>query len=410
MDFSLTDDQELLRDTAPSCSTASARRRSCARTSTTRRSYEPLWRHLREYTALGAGPATDLCLFLEQTGYAAAPGPFLADALFTSLAAPATTTAATIGTVVAASTIPTQPVRARSRPRRAHRGRRSRARRSRVVDARRRRPRTFVATVDFSRRLFTGRRSRARARRGTARPDACARVARPRATSSLAAEMVGTARRIFDMALAVREGAQAVRRADRVVPGDPAQARRHVARARARDRGRAVRGDDGRRRRRRPHRARATSPRPRPARRRAASSRTASRSTAASATRGSTTCTSTCGARTADEYLLGTDRLAPRPPRRPAVRLSVRRYSQTDPRPARTSGTCPRPGRCRRRPCCRPCRSRRRREPVLGDRVLDRCLLLWLPLNLVPAPVMRKPSPLFELTLFESSVVFVPST
>ena len=47
--------------------------------------YEPLWRHLREYTALGAGPATDLCLFLEQTGYAAAPGPFLATALFTSL-------------------------------------------------------------------------------------------------------------------------------------------------------------------------------------------------------------------------------------------------------------------------------------------------------------------------------------
>ena len=89
-----------------------------------------------------------------------------------------------------------------------------------------------------------------------------------RATVALAAEMVGTARRLFDMALAVREGAQAVRRADRLVPGDPAQARRHGARPRARRR-RAVHyaAMTDRRRRRRPHARRATSPRPRPAKR-----------------------------------------------------------------------------------------------------------------------------------------------
>ena len=85
MDFSLTEDQQLLRDTAhklldrecpPSLVRAHIEDPAV---------YEPLWRHLSEYTALGAGPASDLCLFLEETGYVAAPGPFLATALFTSL-------------------------------------------------------------------------------------------------------------------------------------------------------------------------------------------------------------------------------------------------------------------------------------------------------------------------------------
>ena len=78
MDFSLTDDQQLLRDTATKllereCPPALVRAHIDDPSV-----YEPLWRHLREYTALGTGPATDLCLFLEQTGYVAAPGPFLA--------------------------------------------------------------------------------------------------------------------------------------------------------------------------------------------------------------------------------------------------------------------------------------------------------------------------------------------
>src|SRR4051794_27556945 len=85
MDFSLTEDQQLLRDTA-----AKLLERECPPALVRSHiddasAYEPLWRHLREYTALGAGPASDLCLFLEQTGYVAAPGPFLATALFTSL-------------------------------------------------------------------------------------------------------------------------------------------------------------------------------------------------------------------------------------------------------------------------------------------------------------------------------------
>ncbi len=98
MDFTLTEDQQLLRETArrlldkecpPSLVRAHIEDPS---------EYEPLWVHLREYTALGAGPATDLCLFLEETGAACAPGPFLATALYTSLIGDDGSSAAT-GTV-----------------------------------------------------------------------------------------------------------------------------------------------------------------------------------------------------------------------------------------------------------------------------------------------------------------------
>ena len=78
MDFSLTDDQQLLRDTA-----TKLMERECPASLVRAHiddpsAYEALWRHLGDFTGLGAGPATDLCLFLEQTGYAAAPGPFSA--------------------------------------------------------------------------------------------------------------------------------------------------------------------------------------------------------------------------------------------------------------------------------------------------------------------------------------------
>src|SRR5262245_6301271 len=86
MDFTLTGDQELLRETAHKlldreCPPALVRAHIDDPSA-----YERLWAHVSEYTALGAGPATDLCLFLEQTGHAAAPGPFFATtALFTPL-------------------------------------------------------------------------------------------------------------------------------------------------------------------------------------------------------------------------------------------------------------------------------------------------------------------------------------
>jgi alkylation response protein AidB-like acyl-CoA dehydrogenase len=80
MDFSLTGHQQLVQETAQQLFT-----RECPPTLLRAHiddptAADPLWRHLREFTALGDGPLTDLCLFLEQAGYVAAPGPFFATA------------------------------------------------------------------------------------------------------------------------------------------------------------------------------------------------------------------------------------------------------------------------------------------------------------------------------------------
>jgi hypothetical protein len=86
VDFTLSPDQELLRDTA-----RQLLQRECP-TSVLRAhiddpaAADPLWRHLRDFAALGDGPLTDLCLFVEETGYVAAPGPlFPTAALFIPL-------------------------------------------------------------------------------------------------------------------------------------------------------------------------------------------------------------------------------------------------------------------------------------------------------------------------------------
>ncbi len=192
MDFSLTPDQELLRETGHKllereCPPARVRAHIDDPSE-----YEPLWRHLSGYTALGAGPATDLCLFLEETGYAAAPGPFLATVGYTALTGDDDTT---IGTVALAGD-PTHPFVLEA----------DRVDSVAVVlpgpqlaviaaaDA----PARFVATVDFSRRLFVLDLPAL-----DPQPidgDAFARW-RDRASASISAELIGTARRIFDMAL-----------------------------------------------------------------------------------------------------------------------------------------------------------------------------------------------------------------
>ena len=199
MDFSLTDDQQLLRDTATKllereCPPALVRAHIDDPAA-----YEPLWRHLREFTALGAGP-----------GDRPVPLP-RAD----RLRGRARTVPRDRAVHVAhrrrrrdhrhrrVPRRPDEPVRARSRPRRA-----DRARRPRPDGRGRRRPRAlqrslrFVSTVDFSRRVVPARHRRPRPRR--AKPIDAERFDawRDRAHVSIAAEMTGTARRIFDMALA----------------------------------------------------------------------------------------------------------------------------------------------------------------------------------------------------------------
>jgi alkylation response protein AidB-like acyl-CoA dehydrogenase len=190
MDFSLTDDQQLLRETARKllereCPPALVRAHIDDPSA-----YEPLWRHLSEYTALGAGPCADACLFLEETGYVAAPGPFLATMFYASLAEDDGDTTGTVALVGD----PTHPYVLEA----------ERVERVAVVlpgpalaivDA----PSiTFVPTVDTSRRLFT-----IDATSIDALPLAAGTLDawRDRAHALLAAEMVGTARRIFDMTL-----------------------------------------------------------------------------------------------------------------------------------------------------------------------------------------------------------------
>ena len=76
MDFAMTEEQTLLRDTARAllakeCPTSLVRAHiddpSVA---------DGLWEHLRDFAALGDGPCTDLAIFCEELGHVAAPGVF----------------------------------------------------------------------------------------------------------------------------------------------------------------------------------------------------------------------------------------------------------------------------------------------------------------------------------------------
>jgi len=81
MDFTFTPEQELLRETARTllareCPTTLLRAHMDDLAAAT-----PLWEHLAPFAELGRGPTTDLCVFMEELGYVAAPGPFLASAV-----------------------------------------------------------------------------------------------------------------------------------------------------------------------------------------------------------------------------------------------------------------------------------------------------------------------------------------
>jgi alkylation response protein AidB-like acyl-CoA dehydrogenase len=85
VDFALTEEQELLRE-----STRSLLARECPATLLRAHMDDlaasaPLWEHLRSFSELGTGSMVDLCLFMEELGYVAAPVPFLSSAV---LAAP----------------------------------------------------------------------------------------------------------------------------------------------------------------------------------------------------------------------------------------------------------------------------------------------------------------------------------
>jgi alkylation response protein AidB-like acyl-CoA dehydrogenase len=213
MDFSLSDDQQLLRDTARNllskeCPTALLRAHIDDPSAA-----DPLWEHLRDFAALGAGDCADLCLFLEEVGYVAAPGLFFPTV---ALAAPILTVAGDehLGALLAGETTATVGLAGadgiwtpNDDPVKTFVPEADRAEWIVVVDAGPRirvvastdaklRP---VGTADFSRRVFE---VEAPTGPGVTVDGDALRAALERSTVALAAEMVGTAHRLFDMALA----------------------------------------------------------------------------------------------------------------------------------------------------------------------------------------------------------------
>ena len=216
MDFSFTPDQELLRDTARSllakeCPTALLRAHMSDRTA-----IKPLWSHLREFAGLGTGAATDLYVFLEQTGYVAAPGPFFASialcapllsaiehpALDALSAGEATGTVAVAGAsgdwVPNAETVKYFVVDADLVD---HVAVIEPGPSVRVITLFDSAALQEIATVDSTRRVFRVDLSHAHGDAVTLAPEAW-QSWRDRAHVAIAAEMVGTARRLFDMTLA----------------------------------------------------------------------------------------------------------------------------------------------------------------------------------------------------------------
>lgn len=216
MDFAFTPDQELLRDTARAmlgneCPTSLLRTHM-----TDRAAAVPLWNHLRDFAALGTGDATDLCVFVEQTGYVAAPGPFFASA---ALCAPllAAIEHPALDAVVAGESTGTVAVAGRAGEWEPN----AEPVKLFVLDAdladciavvepgpsvRVITPPTAMAlrqidTVDSTRRCYRVDLSVAEGESVPLAPGAW-QAWRDRAHVALAAEMVGTARRLFDMALA----------------------------------------------------------------------------------------------------------------------------------------------------------------------------------------------------------------
>jgi alkylation response protein AidB-like acyl-CoA dehydrogenase len=219
MDFSLSDDQVLLRDSARAmlakeCPPALVRAHIDDHTVA-----DELWAQLKDFAALGDGPCTDLCLFVEETGYVAAPGVFfpttamfapLLVALGHELAADALAGEIT-GTVAVAGadghhTLNDEPVK-------TFVPEADRVDWIAVVDASSGTgpsvrlipasevPLRRVTMVDFSRRFFEVDARGVSVPALALAPDVH-RALTARTTVALAAEMVGTSRRLLEMAIA----------------------------------------------------------------------------------------------------------------------------------------------------------------------------------------------------------------
>ena len=214
MDFTLSDEQQLLRDTARTLLA-----KECPTTLVRAHIEDPtvadaLWDRLRDFAPLASGPLTDLCLFAEETGFVAAPGPFFATtALFAPVLAAtsderreAAFAGEATGTVALAGA--NGVWRVNEEPAKCFVPELDRVEWVAVVGPgptvsvlpADRLPIRLLSTVDWSRRLFEVDTRELGGVSVAVDSDALDAVVR-RATVALAAEMVGTARRLFDMAL-----------------------------------------------------------------------------------------------------------------------------------------------------------------------------------------------------------------
>ncbi len=80
MNFSFTDDQLLLRDTARQLLAAECPPSVLRAHLDDLAAADALWTHVADFVPLGVGPMVDLCVFMEELGFVAAPVPFLATA------------------------------------------------------------------------------------------------------------------------------------------------------------------------------------------------------------------------------------------------------------------------------------------------------------------------------------------
>jgi hypothetical protein len=87
VDFTMTDEQVMLRDTARALLTKHCPMSLVRAHIDDPAAADPLWEHLREWLVLADGPLVDLCLFLEECGAMLAPGPFFASVLARRLVA-----------------------------------------------------------------------------------------------------------------------------------------------------------------------------------------------------------------------------------------------------------------------------------------------------------------------------------
>jgi alkylation response protein AidB-like acyl-CoA dehydrogenase len=212
MDFSFTPDQELLRETARTllareCPTALLRAHI-----TDVAAADLLWSHVREFSALGTGPTVDLCVFMEELGAVAAPGPFFASAVLGApvLAALGADLLAEVETGRATVTLAVAGSDGRWRPN--DEPRKTFVPEAETVD-------TVLAvngdgtvvaldapemrrleTIDTTRPLYDVETAAGGTALGTLDPETFDRVL-GRATVALAAELVGTARHLLEMTL-----------------------------------------------------------------------------------------------------------------------------------------------------------------------------------------------------------------